>query len=46
MSKNNQQKTFFGLIDRENPITWILAIIVAMLAVPLLVTLILYYGMK
>ena len=46
MNKNNQQKKFFGLIDRENPFTWILAIIIAMLFVPLIVTLILYYGMK
>jgi hypothetical protein len=46
MSKNNQKKKFFSLIDRENPFTWILAIIIAMLATPLIVTLILYYGMK
>jgi RsiW-degrading membrane proteinase PrsW (M82 family) len=46
MNKNNQQKKLFGLIDRENPFTWILAIIVAMLTIPLIVTLILYYGMR
>jgi|TARA_B100001094_G_C17483554_1_gene463115 hypothetical protein len=46
MSKNNKKKGFFSLIDRENPFTWILAIIIAMLALPLIVTLILYYGMK
>lgn len=42
----NNKKLVFGFIDREKPGTWIFAIIVAMLTVPLAVTLILYFTMQ
>ena len=42
----NDKKLIFGFIDREKPGTWIFAIIVAMLTVPLAVTLILYYNLN
>jgi hypothetical protein len=42
----NGKKLIFGFIDREKPGTWIFAIIVAMLTVPLVVTLILYFTMQ
>ena len=42
----NDKKLIFGFIDREKPGTWIFAIIVAMLTVPLAVTLILYFTMQ
>jgi len=41
--KNN---LILGFINRDKPITWVLAIIVAMLSVPLIVTLLLYYLMR
>ena len=40
------KKLILGFIDREKPGTWIFAIIVAMLTVPLAVTLILYFTMQ
>tara|TARA_B100001113_G_scaffold16286_1_gene12273 strand:- start:11195 stop:11332 length:138 start_codon:yes stop_codon:yes gene_type:complete len=43
---SKQKKTILGFIDREKPLTWVFAIIVAMLVVPLAVTLVLYYGMQ
>ena len=43
---NNKKKLIFGFIDREKPMTWIIAIIIFMLAIPLVVTLALYYGMQ
>ncbi len=43
---SNEKKLKFGFIDRERPVTWIVAIIVAMLSVPLIVTLVLYYTMQ
>ncbi len=43
---SNHKKLLLGFIDREKPLTWIAAIIIAMLLVPLLVTLILYYTMQ
>ena len=43
---NNRKKLIFGFIDREKPMTWIIAIIILMLAIPLVVTLALYYGMQ
>ena len=42
----NKKRLVFGLIDRDKPITWIVAIIIAMLVLPLTVTFILYYGMQ
>ena len=45
MIKKNK-KSVIGFIDRDKPITWIVAIIIAMLILPLTVTLILYYGMQ
>ena len=45
MTKNNK-RLVLGLIDRDKPITWIVAIIIAMLALPLIVTFVLYYGMQ
>ena len=45
MFKNNK-RLIFGFINRDKPITWIIAIIIAMLALPLTVTLVLYYGMQ
>ncbi len=42
----NKKKLIFGFIDREKPLTWIIAIIIAMLIIPLVVTFTLYYGMK
>ena len=45
MSKN-EKKNILGFIDREKPLTWVIAIIVAMLVIPLVVTLSLYYGMR
>jgi hypothetical protein len=41
-----KKNLIFGFINRDKPITWILAIIVAMLSVPLVVTLLLYYLMR
>jgi hypothetical protein len=41
-----KKNLILGFINRENPITWVLAIIVAMLTVPLIVTLLLYYLMR
>jgi hypothetical protein len=43
MKGKNKNKIFLGFIERDKPLTWILAIIIAMLTVPLVVTLILYY---
>ena len=43
---NNKKKLIFGFIDREKPMTWIIAIIISMLTIPLVVTLALYYGMQ
>ena len=40
------KKLIFGFIDREKPMTWIIAIIISMLVVPLVVTFALYYGMQ
>lgn len=44
MSK--KKKLILGFIDREKPITWIIAIIISMLVVPLVVTMALYYGIQ
>jgi len=44
MSRNDN-KLIFGFINRDKPITWIIAIIVFMLITPLAVTLVLYYVM-
>jgi len=44
MLKKN--RNLFKLIDRDKPFTWIIAIIVVMLVVPLIVTLVLFYTMK
>tara|TARA_Y100000816_G_C25941115_1_gene490855 strand:- start:619 stop:753 length:135 start_codon:yes stop_codon:yes gene_type:complete len=41
-----KKKLILGFIDREKPLTWVLAIVIAMLIVPLAVTFVLYYGMK
>tara|TARA_B100000941_G_C28476916_1_gene539769 strand:+ start:981 stop:1115 length:135 start_codon:yes stop_codon:yes gene_type:complete len=43
---NNKKKLLLGFIDRDKPLTWVFAIIISMLAVPLVVTFILYYGMQ
>ena len=43
---NNRKKLIFGFIDRDKPITWVIAIIISMLFVPLVVTFVLYYGMQ
>jgi hypothetical protein len=43
MNDKSKNKIFLGFIDRDKPFTWILAIIIAMLTVPLVVTLVLYY---
>jgi len=43
---NNKKKLIFGFIDREKPTTWIIAIIISMLVIPLVVTFVLYYGMQ
>tara|TARA_Y100000992_G_C21032840_1_gene381184 strand:+ start:77 stop:211 length:135 start_codon:yes stop_codon:yes gene_type:complete len=43
---NNKKKLLLGFIDREKPLTWIFAIVISMLIVPLVVTFILYYGMQ
>jgi len=43
---SNKKKLLFGFIDRDKPLTWVLAIIIAMLIIPLVVTFILYYGMQ
>jgi len=43
---NNKKKLLLGFIDREKPLTWVLAIIISMLIVPLVVTFVLYYGMQ
>ena len=43
---NEKKKLIFGFIDREKPMTWIIAIIISMLVIPLVVTLVLYYGMQ
>ena len=45
MNIKNKNKIFLGFIDRDKPLTWISAIIIAMLTVPLVVTLVLYYTM-
>ena len=42
----DKKKLILGFIDREKPLTWILAIIISMLVVPLTVTFILYFGMQ
>ena len=42
----DKKKLIFGFIDREKPMTWIIAIIISMLVIPLVVTLVLYYGMQ
>ena len=42
----DKKKLIFGFIDREKPKTWIIAIIISMLVVPLVVTFALYYGMQ
>jgi len=43
---SNKKKLLLGFIDREKPLTWVFAIVIAMLIVPLVVTFILYYGMQ
>jgi len=43
---NNKKKLLLGFIDRDKPLTWVFAIIISMLIVPLVVTFILYYGMQ
>tara|TARA_B100000035_G_scaffold312676_1_gene324671 strand:- start:10460 stop:10594 length:135 start_codon:yes stop_codon:yes gene_type:complete len=43
---DKRKKLILGFIDREKPITWIIAIIISMLIVPLVVTFALYYGMQ
>ncbi len=43
---NDKKKIILGFIDRDKPITWIIAIIISMLVIPLVVTFILYYGMQ
>tara|TARA_B000000532_G_C18834121_1_gene391728 strand:+ start:428 stop:562 length:135 start_codon:yes stop_codon:yes gene_type:complete len=43
---NDKKKIILGFIDRDKPMTWIIAIIISMLVIPLAVTLILYYGVK
>ena len=43
---NKKKKLILGFIDREKPITWIVAIIISMLVVPLVVTMALYYGIQ
>ena len=45
MSIDKKNRLLLGFIDREKPLTWILAILIAMLIVPLAVTLILFYTM-
>ncbi len=42
----NNKKLVLGFIDRDKPGTWIFAIILAMLIIPLAVTLILYFTMQ
>tara|TARA_B100000242_G_scaffold252258_1_gene194236 strand:- start:80 stop:214 length:135 start_codon:yes stop_codon:yes gene_type:complete len=42
----DKKRLIFGFIDREKPMTWIIAIIISMLVVPLVVTFALYYGMQ
>ena len=42
----DKKKLIFAFIDREKPMTWIIAIIISMLVVPLVVTFVLYYGMQ
>ena len=42
----DKKRLLLGFIDREKPMTWIIAIIISMLVVPLVVTFILYYGMQ
>lgn len=41
-----KKKLLLGFIDREKPLTWVFAIVISMLIVPLVVTFILYYGMQ
>jgi hypothetical protein len=41
-----KKKNILGFINRDKPATWVIAIIIAMLLVPLVVTLLLYYLMK
>ena len=43
---DRKNKLLFGFINRERPFTWILAIIIAMLVTPLIVTMTLYYYMR
>ena len=42
----DKKRLLLGFIDREKPMTWIIAIIISMLVVPLVVTFVLYYGMQ
>tara|TARA_Y100000389_G_C17469438_1_gene528934 strand:+ start:1684 stop:1821 length:138 start_codon:yes stop_codon:yes gene_type:complete len=44
--KKTRKRLILGFIDRDKPITWIFAIIIAMLIAPLAVTLVLYYGLQ
>ncbi len=43
---SSKKKLLLGFIDREKPLTWVFAIVIAMLIIPLVVTFILYYGMQ
>ena len=43
---NDKKKLLLGFIDREKPLTWVFAIIISMLIVPLVVTFVLYFGMQ
>ena len=41
-----KKNLILGFINRDKPATWVIAIIIAMLTVPLIVTLLLYYLMR
>ena len=43
---NKKRKVFLGFIERDKPMTWITAIIIFMLIIPLAVTFILYFGLQ
>jgi len=43
---NKKRKAFLGFIERDKPMTWISAIIIFMLVIPLAVTFVLYFSLK
>jgi hypothetical protein len=43
---NKKRKVFLGFIERDKPMTWITAIIIFMLIIPLTVTFILYFSLQ